>query len=279
MNIFDYSTIQLKKEANILRQDVIKMITVASSGHPAGSLGMADIISALYFKVLNYNPSDPKKEDRDRVILSNGHICPILYAALASAGYFSREELSRLRKLGDKLQGHPSRKDFNLIEASTGSLGHGLSVSCGIAFASQRSEKTYKTWCLMSDAEHQEGSSWEAVMFASKYKLTNLKVIVDVNNIQLSGDIDQVMPVMPLKEKYRSFGWQVAEVDGNNMEEVIIKLEQANNFNNGPFVVLAKTISGKGVSFMEGKWQWHGKVPNEKEAKEALEELSKNSDA
>jgi len=275
MNPFDYSSEQIKKEANILRQNVIKMIAGAGSGHPAGSLGMADVVSALYFKILNHNPTDPKKEDRDRVILSNGHICPLLYAVLASTGYFPKEELSNLRKLGDKLQGHPSKKDFDLIEASSGSLGHGLSVACGMAMASQQNEKTYKTWCLMSDAEHQEGSLWEAVMFASKYKLRNLKAIVDVNNIQLSGDVDQVMPLDLLKTKYESFGWQVIEVDGHDTEDLLVKLEQANNFENGPFVVLAKTIPGRGVSFMEGKWQWHGKAPNTEETKKALEELSK----
>jgi len=274
VNPFDYSAEQLEKEANALRRTVIKMIVGAGSGHPAGALGMADIVSVLYFKILNHNPTDPKKEDRDRVILSNGHVCPLLYAALASAGYFPKEELAGFRKLGNKLQGHPSRADFDLIEASSGSLGHGLSVACGMALAAQQEQQTHKIWCLMSDAEHQEGSLWEAAMFAAKYKLKNLKVIVDVNNIQLSGDVDQVMPLDLLKERYENFGWQVAEVDGHNIEGLLTKIEQANNFTNGPFVVLAKTISGKGVSFMEGKWQWHGKAPTAEESRKALEELS-----
>ena len=187
MALPEYSTKQLKEVANFLRQDVITMITEAGSGHPAGSLGMADVFAVLYFRALSHNPDMPDWAGRDRVILSNGHICPVLYATLARVGYFPPEELNNLRKFGNRLQGHPSRKDFPLIEASSGSLGHGLSIAAGMSLAAKKDGKQHTIWCLMSDAEHQEGSTWEAAMFSAKYKLNNLKVIVDRNDIQLSG--------------------------------------------------------------------------------------------
>ena len=274
MPLAEYSTEQLKEIANLLRRDVITMIAKAGSGHPAGSLGMADVFAALYFKVLSHNPEMSDWTERDRVILSNGHICPVLYATLARAGYFPPEELNNLRQLGNKLQGHPSKKNFSLMEASSGSLGHGLSVAAGMSLVAKKEGKQYIIWCVMSDAEHQEGSTWEAVMFSARNQLNNLKVIVDRNNIQLSGDIDNIMPISPLQQKYESFGWHVFEVDGHNIEDLIKVLQEANNYQDGPCVVLAKTIPGKGVSFMEGKWRWHGKAPNAGEAKRALDELN-----
>ncbi len=273
MSLSEYSIEQLKEIANLLRRDVITMISKAGSGHPAGSLGMADVFTALYFKVLSHNPEMPDWTERDRVILSNGHICPILYATLARVGYFPPEELNNLRQFGDKLQGHPSKKDFSLVEASSGSLGHGLSIAAGMSLAAKKDGKQYAVWCLMSDAEHQEGSIWEAIMLVSRYQLDNLKIIVDRNDIQLSGDIDNIMPISPLKQKYESFGWHVFEVDGHNIEDLIKILQEARNYQDGPCVILAKTIAGKGVSFMEGKWRWHGKAPNVKEAEKALKEL------
>jgi len=197
-----------------------------------------------------------------------------LYATLARAGYFPPEELNNLRQLGNKLQGHPSKKNFSLMEASSGSLGHGLSVAAGMSLVAKKEGKQYIIWCVISDAEHQEGSTWEAVMFSARNQLNNLKVIVDRNNIQLSGDIDNIMPISPLQQKYESFGWHVFEVDGHNIEDLIKVLQEANNYQDGPCVVLAKTIPGKGVSFMEGKWRWHGKAPNAGEAKRALDELN-----
>lgn len=273
MNPFDYSINQIKETANLLRQDVIKMISLAGSGHPAGSLGMADIFAVLYFKVLSHDLKDPNWEDRERVILSNGHICPILYATLARSGYFPIEDLAKLRQFGSPLQGHPAKKNLPIIEASSGSLGHGLSVACGMSLAARFNNKNYQVWCITSDGEHQEGSTWEAIMLASKYKLSNLNVIVDRNAIQLSGDVSQIMPIESLKTKYQNFGWNVIEVDGHVPEEILSALERSRQFDSGPKVVLAKTIPGKGVSFMENKWEWHGKAPNQEEAEQALREL------
>jgi len=274
MSLTEYSIEQLKEIANLLRRDVITMIAKAGSGHPAGSLGMADVFAVLYFRVLSHNPEMPDWTERDRVILSNGHICPILYATLARVGYFPPEELNNLRQFGNKLQGHPSKEDFSLIEASSGSLGHGLSVAAGMALVAKKEGKQHAVWCLMSDAEYQEGSTWEAVMFGARNQLDNLKVVVDRNNIQLSGDIDNIMPISPLKQKYESFGWQVFEVDGHNIEDLVKTLQEANNYQDGPCVILAKTIPGKGVSFMEGKWRWHGKAPDAEEVKRGLEKLN-----
>ncbi len=278
MNPFNYSIKELRKTANLLRQDVVRMIAGAGSGHPAGSLGMADIFSVLYFKILSYNPEKPDWENRDRLILSNGHICPILYASLCRAGYFPEKELKTLRKLGSRLQGHPSKETLSFIEASSGSLGHGLSVATGMALAAQQGNKAYNVWCLMSDAEHQEGSTWEAVMFAAKYRLP-LKAVVDYNNIQLSGYVKSIMPLGGLAKKYQSFGWKVFNTNGNNIRRLVRVFNKALKYQKGPCVVIAKTIPGKGVSFMENKWEWHGRAPNREEAKKALEELSKISNS
>ena len=276
MNPFNYSVKELKKTANLLRQDVVRMITEAGSGHPAGSLGMVDVFSVLYFRVLSYDPKNPVWPERDRLILSNGHICPVLYASLARAGYFSIDELKTLRKLGSRLQGHPSKASLPFIEASTGSLGHGLSVAAGMAWVAQKNNESYHIWCIMSDAEHQEGSTWEAVMFAAKYHLS-LKAIIDYNKIQLSGNVREIMPLGNLAAKYQSFGWRVFKVNGNNIRRLIQIFQRALKYEKGPCVVIAKTIPGKGVSFMENKWEWHGKAPSAEEAKMAIKELNRKN--
>lgn len=273
VNPFNFSPEQIKKTAGFLRQDLIKMIFEAGSGHPAGSLGMADVLATLYFKILSFDPQKPDDPQRDRVILSNGHICPLLYAALARAGFFSLQELTSLRKLGSRLQGHPSKKDLPFIEASSGSLGHGLSLAAGMAYALEKEKKDSSVWCLMSDAEQQEGSTWEAAIFAAKYRLGRLKMVIDYNQIQLSGRVEEVMPIEPLEQKYQAFGWKTWQADGHNIKQLIGVLSDMKAYQEGPAVLLARTIPGKGVSFMEGKWEWHGKVPSKEEFDRALKEL------
>lgn len=269
---------ELKQTANLIRQDIITMIAQAESGHPAGSLGMTDVLTTLYFNFLSYNFQNPSWENRDRVVLSHGHICPLLYALMARLGCFPLEELKTLRQMGSRLQGHPSKQDLPFIEASSGSLGHGLAVAAGMAYAAKLDKKESKIWCLMSDAEQQEGSTWEAVMLGAKYKLKNLKAIIDYNAIQLSGRVEEIMPLGKIEDKYRSFDWQVLEINGHDYDEIIKGFSQMIDFKEGPCVMIAKTIPGKGVSFMEGKWEWHGKAPDKTQAKVALEELMTDKD-
>ncbi|MBI3109790.1 transketolase [Candidatus Daviesbacteria bacterium] len=264
---------RLETKANLIRQDIIKMLLEAGSGHSAGPLGMADIFTALYFNVLNHNPKKPDWEERDRLVLSNGHICPVLYASLAHAGYFPVSELSSLRKLGTRLQGHPHRGDLPGIETTSGPLGSGLSQACGMALAGLMDKKKWWVYCLTSDGEHDAGNTWEAVMFAGKNKLNNLTVIIDRNNIQIDGFTENIMPLEPLKEKYEAFGWHVLEIDGHNFEEIIDSCNEAKAIFNKPVVIIAHTIPGKGVDFMEKDYKWHGVPPDEKQAKEALTEL------
>jgi transketolase len=263
----------LQKKATEARKLVIKMLLEAGSGHSAGSLGMADILVSLYFHLLNHDPKNPLWDKRDRLVLSNGHICPIQYACLAMSGYFPIEELMTLRKINSRLQGHPHRGSLPGIEVTSGPLGEGLSQAIGIALALKMDKKTSRVYCITSDGEHQEGNHWEAVMSATQFKLNNLTLIVDRNNIQISGTTEDVMPLEPLREKYLAFNWSVFEVDGNNIKEFINTLETIQKDIKKPLVIIAKTISGKGVSFMEGNYLWHGKTPNKKEAKKALEEL------
>lgn len=263
----------LAEIANKIRQDIIKMLLEAGSGHSAGPLGMADIFTALYFKVLNHNPGKPNWEERDRVVLSNGHICPVLYATLAHAGYFPLEELKTLRKLDTRLQGHPHRSALPGLETTSGPLGSGLSQACGMALAGLMDKKKWWVYCLTSDGEHDAGNTWEAVMFAGKNKLNNLTVIIDRNNIQIDGFTENIMPLEPLKAKYEAFGWHVLEIDGHNFEEIINACNEAKAIFNKPVVIIAHTIPGKGVDFMEKDYKWHGMPPDEKQAKEALAEL------
>lgn len=266
-------TAELQSMANRLRLHVIEMTTAASSGHPGGSLSSADIIAVLYFKILNHRPKDPKWEDRDRFVLSKGHVAPVLYAALAESGYFPVEELITLRKLGSKLQGHPVRGKTPGVEMSTGSLGQGLSMSCGIALAGKMDKKKYRTYCLLGDGELQSGQNWEAAMFASNYKLNNLIAIVDRNHLQICGNTEDVMAIDPLAEKWLSFGWNVLETDGHDIDKIIAAFEDAKSFKDGPTVIIFDTVKGKGVSFMENNAGFHGKSCNPAEYEQAVKEL------
>lgn len=264
---------ELEDLANDLRELVIQMLLTAGSGHSAGPLGMADIFAALYFHLLRHNPKKPNDPERDRLILSNGHICPIQYAALAKAGYFPVRELATLRQINSRLQGHPHRGSLPGIETTSGPLGSGLSQACGVALAARLDRKKYRTYALLSDGEHNEGNLWEAVMFASKYRLNNLTAVIDRNNIQIDGPTESVMPLEPLREKYESFNWHVLEVDGHNIMRFIDAVYEAWAIYEKPTVIIAHTIPGHGVSFMEGDYSWHGKPPNLKEANQALKEL------
>lgn len=264
---------KLEEKANMIRQDIIKMLLEAGSGHSAGPLGMADIFTALYFHILNQNPKDPKWKDRDRLVLSNGHICPVLYATLAHAGYFPVSELRTLRKLGSRLQGHPHRASLPGLETTSGPLGSGLSQACGMALAGRLNKAHWRVICLMSDGEQDEGNTWEAVMFAAKYKLHNLTALMDRNNIQIDGFTEDIMPLESVRAKYEAFGWHVLEIDGHNIEEIIAAFNEAKAIFEKPTLIIAHTIPGKGVDFMENKFEWHGKPPNAQEAKKALEEL------
>lgn len=274
----------LEKIANDIRQDLIKMLVEAGSGHSAGSLGMADVFTALYFSVLNHNPKNPKMEDRDRLVLSNGHIAPVLYATLAHAGYFSREEaLSTLRKLGTRMQGHPHVGTTPGVENSGGPLGQGPSQAIGMAIASQMDGKKIQVYCLTGDGELDEGQVWESVMFAGKNKMHNITTIVDRNNIQIDGMTEDVMPLEPLKEKFEAFKWHVLEVDGHNIQRIIEACQEAKAIYEKPVVIIAHTIAGKGVGWMEFDFRWHGMPPGKKDmpgdppkeeqAKSALNEL------
>ncbi len=269
---------ELQLQANSIRQDLITMLSAAGSGHSAGPLGLVDIFTALYFSILNHNPKNPNWEKRDRLILSPGHVCPVRYATMANAGYFPRKELITLRKLGSRLQGHPSRMDLPGIELATASLGQGLGVAVGMALAGKLKKLSHKVFCVTSDGEHDEGSTWEAINAAHKYQLDNLINIIDRNDIQISGFTHDVWPLEPLKAKYEAFGWKVFEIDGHNFKQLLSVFKQAEKVKNRPVCIIAKTIPGKGVSFMENSYHWHGKTPNAEEAKKALEELEKDKE-
>ena len=273
MEIYEKKMEFLEETANTLREDVVEMLLEAGSGHSAGPLGMADIFSALYFHVLNHDPKKPDWADRDRLILSNGHICPIRYAAMARAGYFPIEELLTLRKINSRLQGHPHRKSLPGVETTSGPLGSGLSQAIGLALAAKLDEKKYRIFCAMSDGELEEGYVWEAFMFAGKNRLSNLTAIIDRNNIQIDGSTEDVMSLEPLKEKFESFKWHVIEIDGHNIEQFIDATNEAKAIYEKPTVIIAHTIPGKGVSFMENDYTWHGKPPTTDEAVKALNEL------
>ena len=261
--------------ANNIRKTVIEMLALAQSGHTAGSLDMADIFSAFYFYILNHNPEDPEWKDRDRLILSNGHIAPVRYAAMAHSGYFPLEDIKTLRRLGSPLQGHPERNHLFGVETTSGPLGEGLSQAVGIALGARMDSKDFYTYCIMSDGEQQCGMTWEAVMFAGKEKLSNLTAVVDRNNIQISGNTEEVMPLDSLGEKYESFGWNVLLAEGNDVEMFCEAVEQAKDVKEKPTVIIAHTVAGKGIQAIEGKYEWHGKVPDEKEAKKWIAELDK----
>lgn len=269
---------KLKLKANKVRQLIVEILAEAGSGHPAGSLGMADIFTSFYFHILNHNPKNPNLPNRDRLVLSNGHICPVQYATMALSGYFPIEELKTLRKINSRLQGHPHRTALPGIETTSGPLGEGLSQAIGIALAGKMDKKSYYTYCLTSDGEHEEGNIWEAAMLAAKYKLNNLIQVIDRNYIQIDGSTEDIMPLDPLKDKYESFNWNVIEIQGNNIKSFINAIEKAKLEKNRPTIIIARTVPGKGVSFMENDNRWHGKPPNKEEAAKALNELKVQSE-
>lgn len=269
----DRKITELEEKANKIRELIISSLFTAGSGHSAGALGMADIFSAFYFAILSHDPNNPSWEKRDRLILSNGHICPVRYAAMALSGYFPLPELKTLRKINSRLQGHPHRISLPGLETTSGPLGEGLSQSIGIALSARLDKEKFHTYCVTSDGEHQEGNTWEAAMFAGKEKLDNLTLIIDRNNIQIDGFTENVMPLEPLRAKYEAFNWQVLEVDGNNIRAFVEAVMEAKSIHEKPTVIIAHTVPGKNVDFMENDFTWHGKPPNRQEAKKALEEL------
>ncbi|MGE5041558.1 MAG: transketolase [Candidatus Levyibacteriota bacterium] len=264
---------ELEGIANEIREIIISSLLEAGSGHSAGPLGMADIFTAFYFHIMNHDPKNPSWEERDRLLLSNGHICPVLYATMARAGYFPIEEMKTLRKLGSRLQGHPHRTVLPGLETTSGPLGEGLSQAAGMALAAKLDNKKHQIYCLTSDGEHQEGNVWEAVMLIGKYKLDNITAVMDRNNIQIDGMTEDVMPLETLRYKYESFNWKVFEVDGHNIRAFIEAVAEARAVHQQPTMIIAHTIPGKGVDFMENEYTWHGKPPNSEEAKKALDEL------
>lgn len=264
---------ELTLKANAIRQTIIEMLVAAGSGHTAGPLGMADVFTALYFRVLKHDPKNPDWEDRDRLILSNGHIVPVRYAAMAHAGYFPVEECLTLRKFGSRLQGHPEREVLPGLESTSGPLGSGLSQAAGIAYAARMDGKSCRVYCAMSDGEHDSGNIWEAMMFAGAYKLNNLVGIIDRNNIQIDGYTESIMPLEPLREKYESFGWHVLEVDGHDIPHIVAACEEAKAIYEKPTCIIAHTIPGKGIRSIERDYRWHGKPPSKEEGTAFLNEL------
>lgn len=269
--------IEIPELASIARQiriDILKSLTEAGSGHLGGSLGLTDVFTCLYFNILNHDSENPNWEDRDRLILSIGHVAPVLYASLANAGYFDRKELKTLRKLGSRLQGHPS-KSFDLpgIEISSGSLGQGLSVSVGLAISAKYDKKEWRVYTIMGDGEIQEGSVWEAAMSANHYKLDNLCAVIDRNYCQIDGDTEDVMSLEPLTDKWRAFGWHVINCNGHNFEDLIGAFEEAKKIEGKPTLIIANTKMGKGIPSIEGDFRWHGKVPTKEQRTDFLKEL------
>lgn len=264
---------QLQKMAKMVRKEIIEQVYKAQSGHPGGSLSIADILTVLYFNELNIDPKNPKWDNRDRVVLSKGHCSPALYSCLANRGFFEIKELEEFRSIEGKLQGHPDMNKVLGVDMTTGSLGQGLSAANGMAIAAKLDKKNYRVYCILGDGEIEEGQIWEAAMASSKYKLDNLCVVIDNNNLQIDGTIGEVMNSYPIDEKFKSFGFQVINIDGHNIEEIIKSFEVAKNIKDRPTCIIAKTIKGKGISFMENEVQWHGKAPNEEQYKQAIKEL------
>jgi len=273
--MLDSKTIrELEEKARQIRVMIVQMLSRAGSGHPGGSLSSTDILTCLYFFVLRHNPRDPAWPDRDRFHLSKGHCCPALYAVLAEQGYFPKSELMNLRKMGCMLQGHPDRHTPG-IEVCSGSLGQGLSVALGMSLAAKIDKKDYRTYCLLGDGEIQEGNVWEAAMAASHFKCDNLCAILDYNNYQIDGRVSDIMAIEPLVEKWRGFGWHTIEIDGHNMAAIYKAFETAKKVKGRPTIIIAKTIKGKGVSFMENVVDFHGRAPSKDETPLALKELEK----
>lgn len=273
-HLHDEKVKYLETKANEIRQSIIESLVVAGSGHTAGPLGMTDIFTALYFHILNHNPEKPHWSERDRVVLSNGHICPVLYATMAHAGYFPISELKTLRKFGSRLQGHPHREYLPALETSSGPLGSGLSQAVGMALVDKMDDNDRRfVYALLSDGELQEGNTWEGVMLAGKERLSNLIAFIDRNNIQIDGFTEDIMPLEPLADKWRAFNWHVIEINGHSFEEINDAVQQAKAVFGRPTVIIAHTIPGKGVPEFEWKYEWHGKPPSEDEGKMALKEL------
>lgn len=264
----------LQQYANTIRKDIVTEVYSAQSGHPGGSLSIADVMAYLYFKELNIDPGNPKWEDRDRFVLSKGHTCPALYSALAHKGYFDPKELTSFRKLGHFLQGHPDMKKIPGVDMSSGSLGQGISAAAGMALAGKISDKDYRVFTLLGDGEIQEGQVWEAAMFAAHYRLNNLCVIVDSNGLQIDGPVDEVMSPNPIDKKFEAFGFRVIVTDGHDFDALENAFEQAKMPCDQPTAIILKTVKGKGVSFMENQAGWHGKAPNEEQYKQAMAELA-----
>lgn len=264
---------ELELKANEIRQTIIDILEDAGSGHTAGPLGMADIFTAFYFHILKHDSKKPDWEDRDRLILSNGHIVPVRYATMAHAGYFPMKEAKTLRKFGSRLQGHPELTRLPGVETTSGPLGTGLSQASGIAYGARMDGKKFRIYCLMSDGEMDAGNIWESAMFAGKNKLSNLTGVIDRNNIQINGNTEDVMPLEPLKDKWEAFGWHVLEVDGHNIEDFIDAVDEAHAIQEKPVCIIAHTIPGKGIEEIENDFEWHGKPPNKEQEKKWLNEL------
>ena len=268
---------KLEKKATELRKDIVTMICKSKSGHPGGSLSVIDIMTALYYDVMNIDVANPQKEDRDRFILSKGHAAPALYAVLADKGYFDKELLGTLRQFGSPLQGHPDMKKIKGVEISTGSLGQGLSVANGMALASRLQNIPYRVYVAMGDGELQEGQVWEAAMTSAQYKLDNLTAFVDYNNLQIDGNVSDIMNVASVEDKFKAFGWHVISIDGHNFEEILKAIDEAKQTKGKPTMIVANTVKGKGVDFMENVCGFHGVAPTEEETKRAIEQLEKTN--
>jgi transketolase len=264
---------ELEKKANEIRKGILEAVYSGKSGHPGGSLSIADILAVLYFNEMNVDPKNPNWEDRDRLVLSKGHCSPALYSALAIKGYFDVEDLKTFRKFGSKLQGHPDMNKIPGVDMTTGSLGQGLSCANGMAIAGKLDKKNYRVYAILGDGEIEEGQVWEAAMASNKYKLDNLCVIVDNNNLQIDGTIEEVISLNLIDKKFESFGFATITIDGNNIENILEAFSKAKNIKGKPTCIIAKTVKGKGVSFMENQVGWHGKAPNDEEYNLAMEEL------
>ena len=264
---------ELENKAKEVRKGIIEAVYNAQSGHPGGSLSIADILTVLYFNELNINEKNPQWEDRDRMVLSKGHCSPALYSCLANKGFFPVEDLKTFRNINSYLQGHPDMKKIPGVDMTTGSLGQGLSAAIGMAIAGKMDNKQYRVYCVLGDGELEEGQIWEACMSAKQYNLDNLCVIVDNNNLQIDGTIEEVMSPYPIDEKFRSFGFEIIKIDGHNMQEILDAFEVAKNVKTKPVCIIAKTIKGKGISFMENQVGWHGKAPNNEQYQQAMQEL------
>lgn len=264
---------ELTSIATEIRKSIVTMLTESASGHPGGSLSAADILTALYFDEMNIDPKNPKMEDRDRFVLSKGHAAPVLYATLAEKGFIKKEELMTLRKINSNLQGHPNMNDTPGVDMSTGSLGQGLSAANGMALAGKLDNKSYRVYAYLGDGELQEGQVWEAAMTTAHYKLDNLTAFVDFNGLQIDGDTSEVMNVNPIDKKFEAFGWHVISIDGHSFEEIFKAIDEAKSTKGQPTMIVAKTIKGKGVSFMENQASWHGTAPSKEQRDKALEEL------